>query len=865
MKLVKRCLGGQRGSNQANNNALQDGLDTPLSSNGGGITQSGVDVDASLSGRKVVLSQKKLNDTKMPKLAKAIIAANRASSLDVSKNSLGDPSCAHLAAILDNLKLESLDASSNEMTGNGMRALQQALAGTKTLKRLVLKRNNLGDHGAKILAEALRENQSLLDLNVDRTQMGDEGIKSLASALKVHSHLKLMHLSGNNLGDPGMFALADMIAVNGSLKELWLLECGTSHNAVQEFSKAMQRNTTLQKFAFTIKDKNGRKDLEEKALDEVKKSHKVRRAIVGVVNGSSTLNLSDIAVGEGGVEKLAEVIASADHLKDVKLEKCNLPPEGMEKIAQALKDKRGGLQKVSLSGNKLSDKAAESLVEAFQQNDGLKDVDLGNCGMSAKSTAGVASFVQGNKSLQKMHLGGNTITDKTAEKLADGIKHSPNLKDISMGGGGLTDAAVKSIAEAVEQAPAGIEKFTITDVSVSDKTAESLSHCIRGSSTLKEVGLSNCSLGPKGGVAIADALGQSDAVKKVSLAGTHLDGETGSRLAKTLSTNKAIVDVNLENCKMDARSVTKVAEAMSENKDTTNVAVGGNALSAKDRETLRPLLKPEVMALDIQEPPTKPKSKQKPGKPPKAPTSQYVAEDPELERFDADFDKEYEPKASKVKKEVKAPEDKGTTVVVTRPAGGVAVVSRPPDDEKPSVGDADSEAWEWDDSQVPNQLDENEVPDEIACPDDSESLDDDEAYRRFVVGSDDSDDDSPIELPSDRPGRTAQVIVELQPEEVPDDLPVPDEIDCDEETKDKHTPEGPARERTAKGGVEPLPAPFTEHLDYKDVPELEVPGSDDVQLPDDIHLPESMVPDTLPILDEGVGAASDDELEHHNI
>eukprot|EP00971_Amphidinium_carterae_P033975 668868-Amphidinium_carterae.1 len=146
--------------------------------------------------------------------------------------------------------------------------------------------------------------------------MGDEGIKSLASALKVHSHLRLMHLSGNNLGDPGMFALADMIAVNGSLKELWLLECGTSHNAVQEFSKAMQRNTTLQKFAFTIKDKNGRKDLEEKALDEVKKSHKVRRAIVGVVNGSSTLNLSDIAVGEGGVEKLAEVIASADHLKD---------------------------------------------------------------------------------------------------------------------------------------------------------------------------------------------------------------------------------------------------------------------------------------------------------------------------------------------------------------------------------------------------------------------------------------------------------------------------------------------------------------------------------------------------------------------
>eukprot|EP00971_Amphidinium_carterae_P004197 83746-Amphidinium_carterae.1 len=280
------------------------------------------------------------------------------------------------------------------MTGNGLRALQESLARTKTLKRLVLKSNNLGDHGARFLAAALSENQSLQDLDVDRTQICDEGMKSLASALKVHPNLSIAHLSGNPIGDPGMFALADMITVNCSLKELWLLDCIASPEAVQEFTKVLQMNLTLKKFAFRMLSKN--------AFYEVKKCHKFRRAIQTIADGSSTLNLSDVTVAEVGINKLAEVIASADHLKlcglkDIKLEKCNLPPEGMENIAQALKATQGGLQKVSLNGTKLSDKAAESLVEVFQKNDGLKDVDLGNCGMSETSTAAVAAFVRGSR------------------------------------------------------------------------------------------------------------------------------------------------------------------------------------------------------------------------------------------------------------------------------------------------------------------------------------------------------------------------------------------------------------------------------------------------------------------------------------
>eukprot|EP00971_Amphidinium_carterae_P160153 3174780-Amphidinium_carterae.1 len=177
---------------------------------------------------------------------------------------------------------------------------------TQTLKRLVLKQNSLGNHGAHIIAAALRENRSVESINLGAVQMSDEGIKTLASTLKVNSRLKIVDFSGNQVGDTGMQALAEMVVVNRSLKELWLLDCCTSLLGVQRFSAEMQRNSTLHKFAFTVKEEQGRTEAERKTLEVVKKNHSVRKAMMEVVNGEPVLHLKRVTLHAGGVDRLAE-------------------------------------------------------------------------------------------------------------------------------------------------------------------------------------------------------------------------------------------------------------------------------------------------------------------------------------------------------------------------------------------------------------------------------------------------------------------------------------------------------------------------------------------------------------------------------
>jgi len=779
----------------------------------------------------------------MRRLAEEVVRIHMATSMDLSNNSLHDAACEYVADILDSgaVKLETLDLSTNHISGSGVATMQEQLEFHNSLRVLVLKHNVLGDAGARVLAAVLLKNKHLLELQLDSNGITDKGTAAIASALKLNATLRRVDLGYNLIGDPGYAAVVEMIHVNTALTELWMLGMQASSKAVQQLASSVQSNITLAKFAFSVKDAEG--------LKAVKKSHAVRRSIAAVARGEGTLSMRQFELGDAAVEKLTQVISKNDGLKEVILEGCVLPPKGLDRIAAALKAKQT-LKTVSLSGTQVSDEAAETLAEVFESNASLSTVDLGNCGMSETSTERVASFVQNASALSKVNMVGNSLNDVAAERIADGIKHCGSLREIRMqGGGGLTEEGVKKIAAAVEAAPEQVERLGITHVDVSDEVADGLCRSIKKSANLAVLDLSHCAMGPKAGGAIADALSKNQTVQKVALAGNHFGNAGGEKLVAALATHTGLVELNIEKCDMQADTVMKVVDQVAGNGRVKKVALGGNKLTAKDQKALKERMQATM-------------SKSK------AQASVLVHEDKELAEVDRMFDDDKPKPLTSARGAKKKHGEHGEPGAAKGEPGSAPSSARQscPNSARQALTPRGSPRDDPGNSNVqPAAMDYDTVPESFEMPNDGDESDPNPDPGVVLFESEDSANENAAP-----PG----VLLSLHPDDVPDEPPLPDDGDSDGEPKPSthHIKQHGAGRGDVKV-IQPKSSPRTgssprgpiiELLEYGDVPDILVVKAetwqadgigwqdlDDVTLAETMEMPFEEVPDELPILDEG--------------
>ncbi|XP_064293139.1 leucine-rich repeat-containing protein 74B-like [Plodia interpunctella] len=120
--------------------------------------------------------------------------------LDLTENFLNDDACYHLGRMLQfNVTLKELILSGCRVKASGLASLLDNFRVNRSLTTLDLSRNELGDDGGVHFAEQLeRRRVSVTNVNLSRNQLGTRTALALAEGLEFGNRLTHLDLSQNN-------------------------------------------------------------------------------------------------------------------------------------------------------------------------------------------------------------------------------------------------------------------------------------------------------------------------------------------------------------------------------------------------------------------------------------------------------------------------------------------------------------------------------------------------------------------------------------------------------------------------------------------------------------------------------------------
>lgn len=160
--------------------------------------------------------------------------------------------------------------------------------------------------------------------------------------------------------------------------------------------------------------------------------------------------ISDTMVGysdeTNGALALAYVLKENNTLMNLEISRCQITPEGAERIARALKVSQ--LRTLDFSHNPIGKRGVLALAGALKVNTVLIKLDISDCDVDDDACEAIVDALTFNfkSGLMILRLKNNLITDKGAQALLDLLDTNTSLKEIDIGGNESikdTDIAVK--------------------------------------------------------------------------------------------------------------------------------------------------------------------------------------------------------------------------------------------------------------------------------------------------------------------------------------------------------------------------------------------------------------------------------------
>ena len=260
--------------------------------------------------------------------------------------------------------------------------------------------------------------------------------------------------------------LAKMLCENSTVRELHLPNNGITNEGVNILAKGLCKNSTLETL-----------DLCENYF--------------GFKNESPTK-----------ITGMAEMLATNDKLKELKLDHNPLGSDGVTWIAEAL-----------------------------ESNKGVKHLYLRSTGCDDEGAAALAKMLSANSNIRDLYLTCNGITNDGLDILAKGLCKNSTLETLDLSG---NDLGFKN------ESPS---KFT------------GMAEMLSTNDKLKQLRLDHSSLGSTGVTWIAEALESNKGVKYLSLIATDCGDEGAAALAKMLGVNKTLESLYLCGRSYDVSSI----------------------------------------------------------------------------------------------------------------------------------------------------------------------------------------------------------------------------------------------------------------------------------------------------------------------
>lgn len=223
----------------------------------------------------------------------------------------------------NNIKLTTLDLSSNELSIWYLTSITEALVINKTLTKLNLSNNSVSTYD---IARVLKYNSTLTTLILSNTGIGildGNGVKTIAETLKINTTLTTLVLSYNGIRSWGIIAIAKALEINNTLTTIDISYNNVGYNATKAIAEAVKTNSTL---TTLILNNTKMHSSETKAIAEA----------LEINSTLTTLNFSYNDVGYHGAKAIAETVKINTTLTLLDLRCCNISQDGSNAITEAL-------------------------------------------------------------------------------------------------------------------------------------------------------------------------------------------------------------------------------------------------------------------------------------------------------------------------------------------------------------------------------------------------------------------------------------------------------------------------------------------------------------------------------------------------
>jgi len=141
------------------------------------------------------------------------------------------------------LPLESLQLSFNNITHHGLEAMANALWGSTTMRELKVDNNMIGDRGAHQMAAIIPAMKVIEVLDVGFNSITTPGLTILMKSVAESKKLLSLSLSGNAIDATAAKSVAYALAYNCSLKSIFLVHCSIGHEEQRHIAAGIVSNS----------------------------------------------------------------------------------------------------------------------------------------------------------------------------------------------------------------------------------------------------------------------------------------------------------------------------------------------------------------------------------------------------------------------------------------------------------------------------------------------------------------------------------------------------------------------------------------------------------------------------------------------
>ena len=458
--------------------------------------------------------------------------------LNLSNCKFNSEETKQIFSVLKQLKnLQHIYLSNNAMTNDAIKDFTAMIQSNKDIQVLHLPCCMLNQMNLKIVVQAMQTISSLCNVDFNTNTLDDNIAKDVANLIISNRHLEQLHFYKFALTQKGLHYLHNHLAKIKGINDFRITDCFfKSHKEIIHVIDAIHMN------------KSDIQKLHLSNCGSLKCNNETMLRIYGSMQDISllqcfTLNKINITPQIGN--KLLTMVSNCSNIEQLEMPGCNMDTRIYLKLIKCSQFKN--ITKINFSGNRVVRNKVKELYHILSSHTKLKSLDLSNCQLLPDSVCTIVNALKNMKLLQYVNLSTNKMTDGIADNVVEMIKNNKGIQKLHLPDGVLNQSNLKYIIQ-VMQTVSSLEYIDFSTNKIDNELASDVADLFAKNNKLKQLNFNELQLNKSGFEYISSCLVKIKEIKYFSITNCSFTNKDEANISLAISNNVKIQSLDLSCC-----------------------------------------------------------------------------------------------------------------------------------------------------------------------------------------------------------------------------------------------------------------------------------------------------------------------------